>query len=358
MAKGTTMFKTENRVFWLIVTGGDYATAPQLATRMGVSGTCVRRWLRSLETRGFVSRGFRTQAIQWQLTDAGKAFAEQFKDESAVPVIEDKDAPVDTVEAVQAIEVSEPAPVGAIEHPTFADMKEYLRNGGYRFIWLTGEAGGGKTFGVEQAADYLNAALYLATPVSDKYELMGYNDAQGTLNETEVYRWATHEGPAVLLLDEVDGNLANALLALNSMLANGIGVFPNGKVRIADDKYVIATANTTGHGATIKYCGRQPLDQAFIDRFELQLNWGIHEPTERAIALKKVPGCEAAVEMSWKIRRNLAKYGIDLDWGPRRTYAFCRGIVKTKFSARKIAIDVALSRLSEEEQNNALEGVR
>jgi hypothetical protein len=48
---------------------------------------------------------------------------------------------------------------------------------------------------------------------------------------------------------------------------------------------------------------------------------------------------------------------MDLDWGPRRTYALCKLVGACGFSVREAAVMAGLSRLEEEEQANALEGV-
>ena len=360
-------------------------TVPGLERRVGDSRSRIRTRLERLEAMGLVRRQqWRKRNVAWFLTDSGRSRSDtnsqgtksestkseessdqgDMKTEAALDAAAEAAAELAKAEAEAAATDAKarlnatcpvPTPEGYILHPVFNKLARYMM-GGIRSIWLTGEAGTGKTTAAQVIAEGMGAELYLATPVQDKYELCGYKGIDGELVETEVYRWATHDGPAILLLDEVDGNLPAALLALNSMLANFVGVFPNGKVKIADDKLVIATANTYGDGPTMKYTARQPLDAAFIDRFEIRLHWGIDKATELAVAEGKTPGCKATVDLSWKIRTNLEKYGIDCEWGPRRTFAMAKAVSLGE-TPRDAAIDAGLVKLDSHDLENALRGI-
>lgn len=249
---------------------------------------------------------------------------------------------------------------GEIQHPEFERLARYI-GGGVNRIWITGEAGTGKTHAVEQIAESLGRKLYVVTPVADKYELFGYCDANGNYVATQVYEWATSDDPnAILLLDEIDAFMPSALVAANAALANGAAVFPkHGIVSIATTKTVIATANTTGEGASLRYSARFAQDGALLDRFQAYLHWGLHEPTERviALALHPVNTTPKAVDASVQIRRNLEDAGIDLPWGPRRTYAIA-ACVKCGDSIRDAAITAGLGKLDENQQSRAMRGVR
>lgn len=248
---------------------------------------------------------------------------------------------------------------GEVQHPEFERLARYIA-GGVTRIWVTGEAGTGKTHAVRQIATALDRPLYTITPVVDKYELFGYCDANGSYVTTQLYQWAVDPNPnAILLLDEIDGCQASALVAANAVLANGFAVFPGNKtVEIAPTKCVIATANTTGEGPTLKYSARLAQDGALLDRFEVYVHWGTHEPTERAIALSKAPYestpkvCDASV----KVRKNIERCGIELSWGPRRTYAMARAVASGD-SVRDAALAAGLCKLDEHGQNRALDGV-
>src|SRR5690606_24252269 len=93
--------------------------------------------------------------------------------------------------------------VGDIVHPELETLAQLLGGGATR-IWITGEAGTGKTHACEQIAKALGRRLYIITPVTDKYELYGYKDAHGNYQETQLYRWVTDsDDDAILLFDEI-----------------------------------------------------------------------------------------------------------------------------------------------------------
>lgn len=234
--------------------------------------------------------------------------------------------PVHTTLEIPALGKTIEIPPTEVQHPEFARLLRYVA-GGVRRIWITGEAGTGKTHAVEAIARALGYPLYVVTPCVDKYELFGYSDAHGTYVPTELYRWATDPDPnAMLLIDEIDACQPAALVAANAALANGLAVFPGGQVPIAPTKYVIATANTNGEGPSLRYNARLAQDGALRDRFAAYLHWGVHDDTELAIALQQCPyqGTAEAVRYSQAIRAALTAQGIDLAWGPRRTYAMAR----------------------------------
>ncbi|KKN68014.1 hypothetical protein LCGC14_0455700 [marine sediment metagenome] len=319
---------------------GSASIVPDISIAIGVSRGRVHKALRALMQAELVKGAVNKRPFLFSAISADE-----------VPSMVDAEGE-DSIEfeAEEAIENN-----GRIEHPKFQRLHQYIE-GGVTRIWITGDAGLGKTTAVKMICADLGWKLFILTPVDDKYELFGSFDANGVYHETELYRWATYEGKAVLLMDEIDGNDPGALVSMNAVLANGVAVFPMGQVEIADDKIVIATANTTGEGATMQYSARQAQDGALIDRFEIKYHWGLHEPTERAIALAKTPGSEQSVKASWKIRKNLERYGVETTWGPRRTYALCRA-VSCGVPVREAAYDVGLSCFSDFDQNHALEGV-
>ena len=244
--------------------------------------------------------------------------------------------------------------VDGVQHPKFSTLLKLIA-GGAR-TWITGEAGVGKTYAVEQIAKGLGIPLFIVTPVGDKYELLGYKDANGEYQETELYRWATHEGPCMLLIDEIDGSQPNALISINAALANGLAVFPPGQVKVGPDHLVVATANTTGEGPSLKYNARLTQDGSLTDRFEAFLHWDLCEDTERMIAVNFHKGTDESVEASHRIRRNLASKGIDLAWGARRTYALGK-IMACGIGVVEAAKLAGLSKLDDGQVARALEGV-
>ena len=139
--------------------------------------------------------------------------------------------------------------------------------------FLVGPAGSGKTTLAAQAAEALGFEFHFTGAVTDKFELTGFVDANGTYHESPLYKAVTafkrDKGGAVMLIDEMDGSVPNATLYLNAILENGIVAFPNGEEYQIDRDTVffIGAGNTMGKGPDRQYVGRYPLDGAYLDRW-------------------------------------------------------------------------------------------
>lgn len=150
-------------------------------------------------------------------------------------------------------------------------------------VWITGGAGGGKTHAAAQVAESLNvkfASLSLCAQTTQS-AIFGYQNANGKYIGT-TFR-DCYENGGLFCLDEIDNGNSNILAALNSALANGHASFPDANVKMHDQFYLIATANTTGNGATKAYVGRNQIDKATIDRF-IMLDWQYDEEIEKLIS--------------------------------------------------------------------------
>jgi MoxR-like ATPase len=107
--------------------------------------------------------------------------------------------------------------------------------------------------------------FYYNGPLQSEYKLTGYKDATGTYHPTPFRKAFEHGG--VYLFDEIDACSAQALVAFNTALANGMCDFPDRLVRQHADFVCLAAANTYGQGATTTYAGRERIDGATLDRF-------------------------------------------------------------------------------------------
>lgn len=169
-------------------------------------------------------------------------------------------------------------------HPAMAEVLDILDVYPLTGVspYLVGGAGSGKTTLAIQIAAALELDFYSTGAVMDKFELLGFVDANGVYQESALYKAFTRGG--LFLFDEIDSSDAGALVAFNQLLANGKYTFPNG---ITEHKHpafkAIAAANTIGTGATRRYVGRAPLDGATLDRFH-QIEMGYDENIERAMA--------------------------------------------------------------------------
>lgn len=134
-------------------------------------------------------------------------------------------------------------------------------------VMLTGGAGSGKNYMLEQVADALNFNFYYTSTITQEYKLTGFIDGGGIFHETEFYKAFTNGG--VFMLDEIDASIPECLVILNGAIANGYFDFPNGREFAHEDFRVVCAGNTVGLGADIVYTGRNVLDGATLDRFVL-----------------------------------------------------------------------------------------
>jgi hypothetical protein len=155
-------------------------------------------------------------------------------------------------------------------HPQLEQLLKALQAAPVVNVWpyLLGPAGSGKTYVAKQSAKALDLNFYCSTSLQDKYDLLGFVDANGNYNETPFYLAFKYSG--VFLLDELDNSSPDAVTAFNMALANGFMTFPNGEqVERHEHCYIVAAGNTFGNGATLRYSSRATLDGATRSRFRV-----------------------------------------------------------------------------------------
>lgn len=132
-------------------------------------------------------------------------------------------------------------------------------------VMLTGGAGSGKSSTCEKVAQALGLDFYFSNAITQEYKLTGFIDAMGNYQETQFYKAFKNGG--LFLLDEIDASVPEALVILNTAIANGYFDFPNGKIEAHENFRIVACANTYGLGGNDVYVGRNQLDGASLDRF-------------------------------------------------------------------------------------------
>lgn len=148
-------------------------------------------------------------------------------------------------------------------------------------LMLTGPAGAGKNHTLEQVAEALGLEFYFTNAVTQEYKLTGFIDANGVYQETQFYK-AFKDG-GLFFLDEVDASVPEALIIMNSAIANGYFDFPNGRINCHQDFRVVCAGNTYGTGADMIYVGRNALDGATLDRFTV-VEFDYDEEIEKQLA--------------------------------------------------------------------------
>lgn len=211
------------------------------------------------------------------------------------------------------------------KHVLFQSVIEELGLG--HNVFLAGPSGSGKTTLLEQAGEVLGMAVYLVAPPSDPFEVFGYRDANGNYQDTAVWRALHHDGPALLVFDEIDRADAKALCAAHTILGgNGIAVFPHAQVKIPDSLRIGATANTWGMGTDSEYVGSSKLDGATLARFPSRFLCDYDTTLETNLAVSIHGGTPDLVRRCLEIRTALRTHGIRVAWTPRDTFALCRRV--------------------------------
>jgi hypothetical protein len=146
----------------------------------------------------------------------------------------------------------------------FEEMLTYLSEGVPVYMW--GAAGCGKSHTARQLADALGLPFYESMQVMFAHDVKGYGDAGGNYQATPFFKAFTEGG--VFFLDEVDASAPEALVVLNTAIANRRFDFPIvGNVTAHPNFRVIAAGNTAMTGADLEYVARSVQDAATENRF-------------------------------------------------------------------------------------------
>lgn len=165
-------------------------------------------------------------------------------------------------------------------------------------VMLIGPAGSGKNYAVSQVAEALGLDMHYTNNASNEFKLTGFIDAGGNYHETEFYRAFKYGG--IFFLDEIDNSDPAALIVINSALANGYMAFPNETIDVHPDFRCVAAANTWGAGSDLQYVGRNALDAATLDRFDM-----VFFDYDRRLEQALYPD-EELLEFMWALRRAVA----------------------------------------------------
>lgn len=190
----------------------------------------------------------------------------------------------------------------SVKHEEYDTIKTCLESG--IPVYLSGPAGSGKNYTVEQICRENGWGFYFSNSVQQEYKLTGFIDAGGKFHETEFYKACTSDKECVFFLDEMDASIPEVLILLNAAIANGYFEFPNGRVDI-ENVHFVAAGNTVGDGADELYTGRMVLDQATLDRFVI-IEFGYDVNIENKIS----EGNTELVDFVHNLRYEASKKGI------------------------------------------------
>lgn len=196
-----------------------------------------------------------------------------------------------------------PKKLDKISHNKTASIVKILQAG--LNVYLYGEAGTGKSQIAEDVANILDIPFYFTGKCNTEYDLIGFKNAVGEYVPTAFYKAFTEGG--LFLFDEIDASNENALIKFNSALSQGYFDFPVGNVKKHPDFICIATGNTAGKGATMRYNTRRKLDGSTLDRFAM-----LHIDYDEAIENVVAGGNIELVEYIHHLRASAVKNDIEL----------------------------------------------
>jgi cobaltochelatase CobS len=206
---------------------------------------------------------------------------------------------IDVTKAGETVEIK------GLNHRIFPWVLELVCRG--LNVYLCGPSGSGKTTLAKRTAEALKLAFYYTGAILQKYELLGYMDANGNYISTSFYECYKNGG--LYLWDEIDASNPGALVAFNAALENGVLAAPNGEmVEIHPDFHCIAAANTIGKGSTQKHAGRQPIDGAVTERYafvQMNYDWTL----SAAISQCEYEDDEKPID--YKVKRSYAQADLD-----------------------------------------------
>lgn len=196
-------------------------------------------------------------------------------------------------------------------HQKFEEILNYVCNN--ENVYLYGPAGTGKNVICKQVANALKANYFYNNTLYTKYDCIGYMDATGNFVKTVLYDFLKSDGAALMFFDELDNSMAEAVIPLNDLLADGKLTFANGEtLYLTEDKHIIAAGNTDGRGATDEYNGRYKMDESTRSRF-LFINVDYCRKVEEAI----VKESKYILDFIDELRKACKQTGIKLILGYR-----------------------------------------
>ena len=204
---------------------------------------------------------------------------------------------------------------GEGKHKKFAEVLKKIEAG--IPVLLVGPTGSGKTHLAGQIAE----ALDLRYTFNSMSEGVSESALMGRVLPNADGEWKYQASPfvesykkgGVHLFDEIDGADANLLVAMNSSLSNKMLSLPfadTKPVKMHEDFVPIAAANTFGRGADRQYVGRNQLDEATLNRFQMgtvEIDYDVGLEAAIATAIYSKPATKELLRWSWHVRDRISQ---------------------------------------------------
>lgn len=244
-----------------------------------------------------------------------------------------------------------------VPHGCYNVVRKVISKKIFAPVWVSGESGNGKTYGVEQAC------------AKEKRELVIINISNETSEEDLIGSYVLKDGDmiwqdgpvltamrlgAVLCLDEIDQARAS-IMCLNT-IAQGKPYYvkkTNELVIPTHGFTLIGTANTKGDGNGMdKFSGAQIMNEAFLERFAIIVEQEYpNKETESKILEKHTnnkPFIKTLIDIAHSVRVGYENGDIDILLTTRRLVQIAKNF--EIFEDKQQAIDFAIARFNSEDQ--------
>lgn len=233
----------------------------------------------------------------------------------------------------------EPIEVEGLAHPALEEVAELVEAG--EPVFLPGPSGCGKSHLAQQVAEALGyrfASISCTAGMSESH-LLGRSLPTGEAGQFTYCGTPfldSYEHGGLFLFDEIDAADPNVLLVINSALANGFLNVPARHEQPTATRHpefrCIAAANTFGKGADRQYCGRNPIDEATLDRFRIGT---VPVTYEKALESQlwdahAAAGCESILETLWRYRDAIALNRLERNVSTRFLIAAAKATARGK----------------------------
>lgn len=212
-----------------------------------------------------------------QQTETPKTEEEQTETETPAPETEEE---TETEEE----KTPEPTPAPVPQSRTVRPRKGFHKVSGWRKIECTdeyqpllergkvvclwGPPGTGKTESLLHTAEDMGWESIVMTAPMFKTDFVGFRDVNSYWKQPEFIRayTAPKDKPVLCIIDEIDRALAEALICMNTGIANKRMETPDGDVQMGEGFHLAFTANTNGDGNQNGTTTANPLDSSTKNR--------------------------------------------------------------------------------------------
>ena len=244
-----------------------------------------------------------------------------------------------------------------VAHGCYNVVRKVISKQVFAPVWVSGESGNGKTYGVEQAC------------AAEKRELVILNMSNETSEEDLIGSYVLKDGDmcwndgpvivamrrgAVLCLDEID-QARSAIMCLNTIAQGKPYYIKKTNELVIPQKgfTLIGTANTKGDGEGMdKFSGAQIMNEAFLERFAIIVEQEYPDKETETKILQKHTNNKGfiknLIDIAHQVRVGYTNGDLDILLTTRRLVQIAKNF--EIFEDKEQALNFAIARFSNENQ--------